>query len=73
MKVRYMNWDAIKAGYGAALLFMIPFFLGMVWALLNEKHGVLVALLCGWLITGNIAFFRAYNKKKADVTNNPKD
>ena len=64
-----MNWKAIKAGYRATLLLLLPFFFVMVWALLNEKHGLLIALSCGWLIMGNIIFIMAYNKNKANTKN----
>jgi len=47
---------------------MIPFFLGLAWALSNERHGLLMLLLFGWLIFGNIAFFKAYKKKKNSVS-----
>jgi len=64
-----MNWAAVRAGYTAAFLLMVPFFLGMVWAGKNENHGLLIFLMLGWLIFGNVAFFKAYNKKKNSASN----
>lgn len=68
-----MDWGAVRAGYIRVLLLIVPFFLAMVWVIETEKQWLAITFVCSWLIFGNIAFFRAYKKKKSNVSRKSKN